>query len=261
MRHLFSPEGDVALATVMALQPLLAFDFDGTLAPIVARPDDARMPLALAWRLDRLARVLPLAIVSGRAVDDVRARLPFQPRYVIGSHGAEDPTVPSTVDPAALDGVRARLVEAASDLVAAEIVIEDKRHSLALHYRLAHDRERALALITTLAADLGPGVTAFGGKLVMNLVPTGAPDKAHAVSSLVARCGARSAVFVGDDVNDEPVFARAEPSWLTVKVGRDEPGSRAKFYLDGLADVASMLDRMLARLGDSGVDPSLPTPP
>ena len=261
MRHLFSPEGDADLAAVMASRPLLAFDFDGTLAPIVARPDDARMPLAVAWRLDRLARVLPLAIVSGRAVDDVCARLPFRPRYVIGNHGAEDPFAPSAIDPTALEEVRARLAAAAGALQAAEVLVEDKRHSLALHYRLAHDRDRALQLITTLTADLGSGVTAFGGKLVMNIVPTGAPDKAHAVATLVARCGVRSAVFVGDDVNDEPVFACAEPSWLTVKVGGEDPGSQAKYFLYGLADVASMLDRMLERLAAGGIDPSSPATP
>jgi trehalose 6-phosphate phosphatase len=261
MKHLFSPEGDAALATVMALRPLLAFDFDGTLAPIVARPDDARVPLGVARRLDRLARMLPLAVVSGRAVDDVRALISFRPTYVIGNHGAEDPLAPNIVDPAALDGVRARLADMAGALLAADVVVEDKRHSLALHYRLARDRGRASRLITELATDLGPGVTAFGGKLVMNIVPTGSPDKAHAVARLVARCGARAAVFLGDDVNDEPVFARAEPSWLTVKVGRDDPGSQAMYYLDSLADVARMLDRMLARLGEGGVDPSLPLTP
>jgi trehalose 6-phosphate phosphatase len=255
MRHLFSPEGDAALAAVMASQPLLAFDFDGTLAPIVARPDDARMPLTLAWRLERLARVLPLAIVSGRAVDDVRARLPFPPRYVIGNHGAEDPHVPNAVDPAVLDAVRVRLAQAARELVAAEVFVEDKRQSLALHYRLARNPDRALQLITSLAADLGPGVTAFGGKLVMNIVPVGAPDKARAVASLVSRCGARCALFVGDDINDEPVFACAEPGWLTVKVGGDDPDSRAMYYVSDITDVASMLDRMLARLGEAGIDP------
>jgi trehalose 6-phosphate phosphatase len=255
MRHLFSPEGEAALAAAMALRPLLAFDFDGTLAPIVARPDDAHMPLTLAWRLERLARVLPLAIVSGRAVDDVLVRLPFRPRYVIGNHGAEDPHVPSAVDPAVLDAVRARLTQAARELVAAEVFVEDKRQSLALHYRLAHNPDRALRMITALVADLGPGVTAFGGKLVMNIVPIGAPDKAHAVASLLARCGARSAVFAGDDLNDEPVFASAEPGWLTVKVGGNDPDSRAMYYVSDIADVAGMLDRMLARLGEAGIDP------
>ena len=56
MKHLFSPDGRHALEDVLQHQPLLAFDFDGTLAPIVARPDDARVPVPLARRLAQLAQ-------------------------------------------------------------------------------------------------------------------------------------------------------------------------------------------------------------
>ena len=80
-------------------------------------------------------------------------------------------------------------------------------------------------MVTRLAETLPPGLRAFGGKLVMNIVVEGAPDKAAAVASLVERSGARAAIFLGDDVNDEPVFARAEPDWLTVKVGHDDRAS------------------------------------
>jgi trehalose 6-phosphate phosphatase len=256
MQHLFSPAGDAAIAAVMCLRPLLAFDFDGTLAPIVARPEDARVPPAIARRLERLTRLLPLAIVSGRAVDDLRALLPFEPSYVIGNHGAEDPLGPHSVDPMALDTVRARLAAAAGELQAAGVLVEDKRQSMALHYRLARDRDKALQLVTRLAADFGPSVSAFGGKLVMNIVAAGSPDKADALAQLVERCQAGSAVFVGDDINDEPVFTRAEPTWLTVRVGRDNPRSRAMYRLDSVIDVVGMLDRFLLRLRDDGVGPT-----
>jgi trehalose 6-phosphate phosphatase len=126
--------------------------------------------------------------------------------------------------------------------------VEDKRNSIALHYRLARDRNRALDVIRSLIERLEPGLKAFGGKLVLNVVAAEAPDKAHAVASLVQRSSASHALFVGDDVNDEPVFARAEPTWLTVRVGRDDPTSQAKFYLDSSAEVATMLDRMLKAL-------------
>ena len=251
LRHLFSPEGEAALAATMARRPLLAFDFDGTLAPIVARPDDARVPLPVARRLDRLAAKLPVAIVSGRSVDDVRARLSFEPRWIIGNHGAEDPHVPAPPRAPALDAMRERLAQEADALVVAGVTVEDKAQSIALHYRLARDRERALALIEQVIASPGPGVEAYGGKCVMNLVPADAPNKAHAVARLVERAGVESAVFVGDDVNDEPVFARAEPSWLTVKVGREDPNTRARFCLDGPGEVASMLERMLVLLDDA----------
>ncbi|MEO8524827.1 MAG: trehalose-phosphatase [Caldimonas sp.] len=244
--HLFSLEGEAALAATMAREPLLAFDFDGTLAPIVARPGDARVPLAVARRLDRLARRLPVAIISGRRVDDVRGRLSFAPHFVIGNHGAEDPLA-SGGSPKQLDPVRARLAARATELVAAGVSVEDKGYSLALHYRLARDRHRACALVDALVAELGKEAITFGGKMVMNIVAVGAHDKADAVAGLVRRCGVEAAVFLGDDVNDEPVFARAEPGWLTVKIGRDDPASRASFCIDP-TEVARLLDGMLDAL-------------
>ena len=74
MKHLFSQQGLQALDAVMRLHPLLAFDFDGTLAPIVTLPDDARVSIGVAQRLDQLARHLPVAIVTGRSVADVALR-------------------------------------------------------------------------------------------------------------------------------------------------------------------------------------------
>jgi trehalose 6-phosphate phosphatase len=255
MKHLFSPEGRAALQALLGQAPLLAFDFDGTLAPIVARPDDAHVPPAVASRLDRLGRYLPVAIITGRSVDDVRTRLDFEPRFVIGNHGAEDPLAPTpagedAADVAVLEPLRERLRGEAAALQS----VEDKRHSVALHYRLAADRDRAHAMIGTVMAGLGPAVRVFGGKLVANAVAARAPDKAGAMASLVVRTGATHALFVGDDVNDEPVFARAEvePGWLTVRVGRDDPGSRALFFLDSSAEVAVMLHDMLVLLEPGG---------
>jgi trehalose 6-phosphate phosphatase len=242
--HLFSAEGLVALAATMARGPLLAFDFDGTLAPIVARPDDARVPLAVARRLDLLAQRLPIAIISGRRVDDIRQRLSFAPQFVIGNHGAEDPQAGSSFGPERLDPVRAQLRAQAAELEAAGVTVEDKGYSLALHYRLARDRDRARAVVEALVVGLGQEAGAYGGKMVMNIVVAGAHDKADAVAGLVRRCGVEAAVFLGDDVNDEPVFARAEPSWLTVKVGRDDPASKASFAIDP-TEMARLLDAML----------------
>jgi len=248
--HLFSPEGVAALATVMAARPLLAFDFDGTLAPIVSRPDDARVAHEIEQRLERLARVLPVAIVSGRRVDDIKKRLGFEPRYIVGNHGAEDPLGAGVVA-SALDGMRARLVDQAEVLDALGVSVEDKRYSIALHYRLSPDPARAFAFVTTLVDDLPSGLDAYGGKAVMNVVIASAPDKADAVASLVRRCGASLAVFLGDDVNDEPVFATAPGEWLTVKIGREPASSQARFYLESPDEVALLLDRMLTLVASS----------
>ena len=82
--------------------------------------------------------------------------------------------------------------------------------------------------------------------MVVNVAASAAPDKAHAVMALVRHAQVQAAVFVGDDLNDEPVFACAQPNWLTVRVGREDPNSLAMFCLDHFSEVASMLDRMVA---------------
>lgn len=248
MKRLFTPEGEATLHHTMQQRPLLAFDFDGTLAPIVARPGDARVPAAVAHRLQRLASRLPVAVVSGRRVQDVRPRLLFTPWRVIGNHGAEDETAQSAVHAAELAPARALLNEQANDLREAGVMVEDKGMSLALHYRLSSDRDTAQRAIAELVDALPPTLSVFGGKMVVNIVASQARDKADAVAALVAASGAGAAVFVGDDINDEPVFARAEPNWFTVRVGQDDPGSRARYFLDGPSDLPRMLDRMLESL-------------
>lgn len=253
MKHLFSVAGREALAALLRRRPLLAFDFDGTLAPIVPRPCDARIPRAVALQLARLARRLPVAIVTGRAVADLRGRLGFEPRFVIGSHGAEDVTDAAAAEALTrrLDPLRGRIEVHGGAIDAAGVFVEDKGASIALHYRLAPDRERARAAIDALHLTDDPALSLFSGKMVENVVAAGAPDKAEAVRSLVARASCDSAFFAGDDVNDEPVFVAAPPHWLTVRIGRDDPHSRARFFLDSPAEMAVALQTMIDELDDT----------
>jgi trehalose 6-phosphate phosphatase len=251
MQPLFSPEGERALRDVLRLAPLLAFDFDGTLAPIVERPGDAAVPPAIGERMQRLVQVAPVAIVTGRSIADVAPRLGFAPRYLIGNHGAEDPArAPPSADAlqgieAALAALRTRIAARSPALRQAGVQVEDKRHSMAFHYRQAEDHDAARRSIEALLAGLDPALKAYGGKCVVNLVAAASPDKGDAVHALVARSGVQAAVFVGDDLNDEAVFAQAEPHWLTVRVGRSEQ-SQAMYFLDRHDEMAALLDRLLA---------------
>ena len=193
----------------------MAFDFDGTLAPIMARPDDACIAAAVATRLKAPTSRLPVAIVTGRAVADVCERLGFTPQFIIGNHGAEEDTAAVTGDILAgalvkpLGNLRATLRAHADGLQAAGVVVEDKGLSIALHFRQSHHRTRAQQLITDLQTP-EPAVLRFlVGKMSVNAMAADAPDKAQAVHALVARLGAAAAFFAGDDVNDEPVFATA----------------------------------------------------
>ena len=148
----------------------------------------------------------------------------------------------------ALARFRLRLRDLSPALSAAGVTVEDKRHSMALHYRLSQTRERALEVITGLLADDDEALRVFGGKFVVNVVPQVAPDKADAVRELVQRSGVSYALFAGDDVNDEPVFAVAATGWLTIRLGRDDPRSKAHHFLDSPGEIAVLLERMVSLL-------------
>lgn len=250
MKLLLSPEGLQALDELVRQRPLLAFDFDGTLAPIVPHPDAAAVPSAMALQLTALAQRLPTAIVTGRAVADVLPRLGFEPHYVVGNHGAEEPgaELPAAAI-LAMEGLRQQIARQAELLGGSGVLIEDKHHSFSLHHRLALDQAHAVASIEQVLVGLDPALRRFGGKFVVNVVAAQSRDKGGAVVSLVARSRAGAALFIGDDVNDESVFERAPEGWVTVRIGRDAPTSKARFFLDDHAEVTVVLARLLTTLG------------
>ncbi len=245
MQPFFSHAGDAALQALAESRPLLAFDFDGTLAPIVDEPGAARVPAALAQCLHELAQRVPVAIITGRGVDDVRARLDFTPRWVIGNHGIEDP---SRAQPeaarAALDAARSHIIAGHAALAHAGVSVEDKRYSIALHYRLAPDAAAALAAIEATLEPLGSSVVRFGGKAVVNVTGAGLPDKADALAELMVRAGTTAALFAGDDVNDEPAFARLRPPSMALRIGGDGVASQAMYRVDDHVALLALLKRL-----------------
>jgi len=251
LRSLLGPQGQAALETLARAPALFAFDFDGTLAPIRPRPDDVQVSATIALRLDKLARVRPVAIVTGRRIADVRERLGFTPSWIIGNHGAEDEGDPDAAARAcrALDPLRERLRASEDGLAGAGVVVEDKGQSLALHFRTAPDRDAASAMIEGVLAGFTDSLHVFGGKLVWNAVAADAPDKAVAVQRLLARAGVQAAFFAGDDLNDEPVFAAAQRHWVTLRIGCERRASAARFCIAGPHEMAGVLDRILAFVG------------
>jgi trehalose 6-phosphate phosphatase len=259
MQNILSPHGQTCLAATLGTRPLLAFDFDGTLAPIVARPEQARMAPGVAGRLKALAERLPVAIVTGRRVADVRPRLGFEPRYIVGSHGAENALgVDASAWQPALQAAREWLNGHRAEWARLGIQMEDKVNSIALHYRLAPDRELAARRLEEILRTAGPALRVFGGKRVYNVVAALAPDKADAVHALVEDAQCSAAMFVGDDINDEPVFARAPAHWLTLRVGRTAAHSSARFCLGSPSEMGLLLDRMLSLLDAQGLPSSAP---
>lgn len=243
--------GDSHLDRRVRAGMLCAFDFDGTLAPIRSDPDRVRIDPAIGRRVERLAGLTPVAIVTGRSAADVAPRLGFRPRYIVGNHGFEGlPGMsPSRddIDRCADWAGRLRTALPAHGGWTRMIVIENKGPSLSLHFRLAPDRERAEILLRKLAHELLPHVHVVGGKCVLNLLPRHDIDKGVALQRLAADCGAASTLFVGDDLSDEPAFALPRASVLGVRVGYDA-ASRAECYLEHRLLLAPLLDEIIGRL-------------
>ena len=243
LRSILGRAGRAALRRILRHRPLLAFDYDGTLAPLVTDPAAALLPRATHVRLRALAQRLPCIVVSGRQRAQVARFLRRVPlRAVVGNHGGE------AGQPA--PGTRA-LMRRWHRLLTALLSrhpgawLEDKRLSLTLHVR----PPASLARLRRSLAALAPardGLRVLPGKRVLNLVPATAPDKGLALAAAMARLGCLHAVFIGDDHTDEDAFRRlGAPAVVTVRVGRVRH-SRARWRLLRQADMDRLLDLLLA---------------
>lgn len=255
MEDLQSEAGRRRLDAIVQPGLLCAFDFDGTLAPIVRHPERARLPVDIMRRLIALAIHAPVAIITGRSIDDIRTRLGFVPDFIIGNHGLEG--IPGyeaqAIEHRALCAAWRRQLDAALDGVHFDpgIQIEDKRYSLSVHYRMTSDPERSAEALRQLFSRLEPAPRLVAGKYVFNLVPEGGTNKGGALEALMAGCGARSAIYVGDDVTDEDVFRLRRDDLLSVRIERSAR-SAAEFYLAQPADILPLLQDLNARLAAKG---------
>lgn len=247
MTDIFSASGLEALRSFVMPDMLCLFDFDGTLAPLVAEPSEALLPHAVQHSLHRLQQVSKVGIVTGRSLADLSARLEFNPHYLVGNHGLEG--LPGWEQRAAefaaiCTAWRTQLVNRLH-LMDDGIRLEDKHYSLALHYRNARHPQQAGQALTTLFAQLEPPPHVIAGKYVWNLLPPGAGDKGQAVEHLIAIAGAQRTLYVGDDVTDEDVFVLQRKDLMTIRVGY-AAHSAATFFMPDRQTILGLLDQLLA---------------
>jgi trehalose 6-phosphate phosphatase len=223
---------------------LVVSDFDGTLAPIVNNPADARALPAAGAALTALADLpdTAAALVSGRALGVLR-ELSAMPStvHLVGSHGAEfDSGFSHDIDEALLSRIIAELNEIASNRPG--VTVETKPASVAIHVRNASraDGDAALEAARQAATAWDAHITAGKAVLEFAVVST---DKGEAVDILRDRISATAVVFLGDDVTDEKAFRRLRDGDVGVKVGPGE--TSAGFRVESPDQVAATLDYLL----------------
>lgn len=221
---------------------LLAFDFDGTLAPIVADRDLAALRPATRALLAELSKLYPIAVISGRARADVARRLKRTGvRDVVGNHGIEPwkATVRLEQDVRGWQPVLRLRLSALHG-----VWIEDKGFSVAIHYRQSREKKRVRAAILETAAELGD-VRVIGGKQVVNLLPRGAPHKGLALERERKALGCDTALYVGDDDTDEDVFGLEQPGrLLAIRVGANR-SSQASYFIRSQRDIDELLNLLI----------------
>lgn len=223
---------------------LVACDYDGTLAPIVRNPDEARPLPESVGALRSLAGLheTTTAVISGRALRDlaILSRLPAEV-HLVGSHGSEfDIGFVHALDAKARELHRS--LESELNALAEGVPgvqMEIKPASIAVHVRRA---EPDAAKEVLAAIHSGPctwqGVTTTDGKQVVELAVV-QTDKGRALDTLRHQVGATAAIFLGDDVTDEKAFARLSGPDIGVKVGNGE--TLADYRISGAEDVATVL--------------------
>jgi len=221
---------------------LLGFDYDGTLAPIAKSPRRVFMRARTRALLRRLAELYPCVIVSGRARRDLQRRFAgIRPIDLVGNHGSErlGASAPATL----LLRRWTRALQASLAGVQG-LLVENKAYSLSIHYRAALDKRRARSALARAVAELR-GVRVVAGKQVLNLLPSRAPHKGTALEAARRRHRCDTAIYLGDDLTDEDVFALARPAQiLTIVVGRRRT-SRADFCLASQRRVDALLARLV----------------
>lgn len=237
---------------------LLGLDFDGTLAPIVPRPEDAALAPGLRPLLARLAARddTRVALISGRGLRDLIARVRLDGLYYAGNHGLEieGPSV-TRVHEAAADA-RAAL-ESLSRQLHAElapidgVIVEDKGLTLSVHYRLvdsAADAERVRQAVERHGRST-QSLRITSGKKVFEIRPDVDWDKGRALrflrETLRASDGAAPAVFIGDDRTDEDAFRELGDRDFAIVVGDPPPqDTAARAFLGDTAAVSAFLSQL-----------------
>jgi len=264
LEHLFSAWSKVAQQLRNARRILLVTDYDGTLTPIVERPELANLPDGTRQLLRSLARQrrFKLGVISGRALVDLKNKVNISGIIYAGNHGLEiEGQGVSFINPLAQEirpflRVIYRVLSIALGTIRG-VLVEDKGLTLSVHYRLV--AEGKSKEVKSIFERIAGGAQALGkirinsGKKVYEVRPAVNWDKGKAVKLLMKKYGKGGRqsgllpIYLGDDLTDEDGFAIIEKygSGLSVFVGEANQDTEARYFLKSPAEVVKFLGMLL----------------
>ena len=263
MKHLFQSWESFSSDVRAAPHLLLVSDYDGTLTPIVGRPDEAKLSPGARKKLRALAAKpsLSVGIISGRSLSEVRALVGVEEIYYAGNHGLE------------IEGPNFRFIHQVAKATQPEIqtifrqlsialaniggaIVEDKGLSLSVHYRLVKKEEenKVAELVHQITSPwlIEGKIRVTAGKKVWEVRPPIDWHKGKAVETVrdqiksQLNLGQLLIIYLGDDATDEDVFRIVHrPQGWSIFVGQENTISNADFFLNSTSEVMTFLSRLL----------------
>jgi trehalose 6-phosphate phosphatase len=236
-------------------QPVLFLDYDGTLTPIVARPEKALLSAGMRNVLRKLASLYTVAIISGRDMADVKKHVDLDNLVYAGSHGF-DITGPGGMRMQYEGGVKTLpSLDSAEEMIRKQldfidgIQIERKKFAIGVHYRNVDQKD-----IGTIKQTVDKILKNYNdlqkseGKKIIEFQPKIEWHKGKAVLWLLKQLDIKLSdvlpIYIGDDLTDENAFRAISKEGIGILVGKHGKETAAKYQLNNVKEVQQFLNNL-----------------
>jgi len=254
---IFSPETDV-WNKLKQKEPVFFLDYDGTLTPIVNKPEDAVISQPMKQTLKKLANNFTVAIITGRDTEDIKNLLKLDQLIYAGSHGysisgpynlAKEHEKAAEIK-SVLNNMERELLLLFKDRTEG-VQVERKSYAIALHYRNARDSD--IPLVYNGAEKMLENYSGFKlgeGKKVVEIKPDLEWHKGKAVNWIMKTLDLDDEekylpLFIGDDITDEDAFRTLSKKGLTILVGTHGQNTAAQYSLKNVFQVKEFFETIL----------------
>lgn len=246
---------DAIAQTIGDRQPVLFLDYDGTLSPLVSDPDKAFLAANTRKQLEELARLVSVAVVSGRDRTDVQQKVGLTNIIYAGSHGF-DIEGPNGLELQyegglqaipALDIAEQHLHEKTGHIKGA--IVERKKYAIAVHYRnVAAEEVDKVKSAVYEALEAQEKLKKGGGKEILELKPNIDWHKGRAtrwlLDALKLNSNSYIPIFIGDDITDEDAIDAVADDGIGIIVGTHGEKTAATYRLNDTEEVGRFLEKL-----------------